>query len=562
MKSRTLTAPLLAATIALGGVAGTAPATAAPAGTETTSTASDTHQRVTHFGLTTVSENGAGLLGLTDAVFYKGPWTWITNNQLEYSGQPGAEFEAQTASFTVTEANPRSELIIWTDWVDEVHGDSFQAVALGDLRAEDVTVYRDYSGTRRSIAVDLRAYEPGDQLGLALVGTPDKTPLLPTPEPDPEPEPEPVEPTPAPDPVEVTRIHGTGHDGATQLPEGVVATDVEGLAKTESEALTKVPGPATVNDSAGTHITEVAVPDGATSLVLDLKAQDDVADWDLFVFSPSGQLTEVATTGGSEHLTITDPAAGTWTVLSNLYSSQDGGEADAVLEHTALAGDAGNLSVDGGEVSWSGLTEGRWTGLLTGGDEHPAVVAIEAEGTPFDAPDFGDNEPGSQFYEPIRWMQEHDLTRGYADGTFGKNRDISRGESVAWIYRHAGHVFQAPDKSPFSDVSTTFTHFTPITWASAQDITTGYKDGTFRPGRAVTRGEFAAFLYRAMGPEQHATKGWAFPDVPSTRPHAEAIAWLASSGAISGYTDGTFRPDRPITRGEAAKVLHGAAHLD
>ena len=281
----------------------------------------------------------------------------------------------------------------------------------------------------------------------------------------------------------------------------------------------------------------------------------------------------MATASGSEHLTVPNPAAGTWTIISNLYSSAGGGEADAVLEHVTLAGDAGNLTVSPdpvtitqgetteAELAWSGLTEGSWKGTVTWAPGVVTAVSVfvgAGSGTPGECtlPDFADNAPGSPFYEDVRWMQCADITRGYSDNTYRKMQDISRGESVAFLYRHSGDEFQAPAESPFSDVSTTFTHFTPITWASAQEITTGYTDGTFRPKNPVTRGEFASFVYRYAGAEFTATAEAPFEDVPAGSTHHEAISWMKAEGLANGRTDGTFGVKDPITRGEVAAFLH------
>ena len=86
-------------------------------------------------------------------------------------------------------------------------------------------------------------------------------------------------------------------------------------------------------------------------------------------------------------------------------------------------------------------------------------------------------------------------------------------------------------------------------------MATGYANGLFRPGQDVTRGEFASFLYRAMDAEYEGD-GSGFEDVPASSSHADAIAWLAAEGLSTGYSDGTFRPSRQISRGEVAVLLH------
>ncbi|MGM7666324.1 ExeM/NucH family extracellular endonuclease [Microbacterium sp. A93] len=200
-------------------------------------------------------------------------------------------------------------------------------------------------------------------------------------------------------------------------------------------------------------------------------------------------------------------------------------------------------------------------------DHNPILVGIQLDaGEPTDptdpepVKDFSDNQPGSVYYAPVRWMQTEGVTNGYADGTYRKGREITRGESVAFLQRYLAPDYTAdPAVAIFPDVPVGAPHFTPIAWAAddAHEVTTGYTDGTFRPGRDVTRSEFVTFLYRAAGPEDFtAPKESAFEDVPTSSTHYEAIAWAASEGLVNGYTDGDYRPFTPINRGEVAKVMY------
>ena len=82
----------------------------------------------------------------------------------------------------------------------------------------------------------------------------------------------------------------------------------------------------------------------------------------------------------------------------------------------------------------------------------------------------------------------------------------------------------------------------------------GYPDGTFKPDQNVSRAEVAAALTRALG------LGWSntapsYPDVPATHWAAGDIQTMKDEGIMIGDTSGTFRPDAPITRAEAAAAL-------
>ncbi|WMT40920.1 S-layer homology domain-containing protein [Paenibacillus sp. D2_2] len=97
--------------------------------------------------------------------------------------------------------------------------------------------------------------------------------------------------------------------------------------------------------------------------------------------------------------------------------------------------------------------------------------------------------------------------------------------------------------------------------ALAKGIVTGYADGTFRPNQQVSRAEFVTMISRALSikgtskitpfTDQGQFPGWAL----------EAINQSVGSGLISGYTDGTFRPNQQLTRLEMAVILVRAAGL-
>jgi hypothetical protein len=83
----------------------------------------------------------------------------------------------------------------------------------------------------------------------------------------------------------------------------------------------------------------------------------------------------------------------------------------------------------------------------------------------------------------------------------------------------------------------------------------GYPDGTFKPSNSITRAEIATVFARISGFNRPARKGNVFPDVSADHWASGFIAAATQElGFFSGYPDGTFRPDAPITRGELATL--------
>lgn len=90
----------------------------------------------------------------------------------------------------------------------------------------------------------------------------------------------------------------------------------------------------------------------------------------------------------------------------------------------------------------------------------------------------------------------------------------------------------------------------------------GYEDGTVRPNGSISRAEVATVLFRLLKDDvraQNLTKDNAYSDVSGTAWYAAAVSTLSKMGVISGYPDGTFRPNAPITRAEFAAMI---AHFD
>jgi len=96
-------------------------------------------------------------------------------------------------------------------------------------------------------------------------------------------------------------------------------------------------------------------------------------------------------------------------------------------------------------------------------------------------------------------------------------------------------------------------------WLS-EGLVNGFEDGTFRPDNPVTRAEFVALAGRVFDLSERS--GVVFADTPEGSWYLEALKRLHAAGAIEGFPDGTFRPDQPISRQEAAVILHRLVAAD
>ncbi|MGN7382094.1 S-layer homology domain-containing protein [Paenibacillus sp. SAFN-117] len=93
-------------------------------------------------------------------------------------------------------------------------------------------------------------------------------------------------------------------------------------------------------------------------------------------------------------------------------------------------------------------------------------------------------------------------------------------------------------------------------------IVDGYEDGSFGPERSITRAEFAAIIARSLGLDTSASSSSTFSDVQSGDWYAGVVNAAVQSGIVDGYEDGTFRPNAQINREElAAMVVRALAYV-
>ena len=171
------------------------------------------------------------------------------------------------------------------------------------------------------------------------------------------------------------------------------------------------------------------------------------------------------------------------------------------------------------------------------------------------------------FYNAIYWAAGAGITKGYPDGTFGIDRNCTRGEMMMFLWRYVGKP--APtmaSKSPFKDVPTTHAFYKAILWGSQKGITKGYPDGTFGIDRNVSRGECMMFLWRLKGkPAPAPAASSPFKDVPKTHAFYNAILWGAQKGITKGYTSGpkvgNFGINDNCLRGQIVTFLYRAKSI-
>lgn len=148
--------------------------------------------------------------------------------------------------------------------------------------------------------------------------------------------------------------------------------------------------------------------------------------------------------------------------------------------------------------------------------------------------------------------------QGYPDGTVKPAGNITRAETAAILFRLMDDTSRNnyySTKSGFRDVASGSWYNTYVATLNNAGVITDSSNGYFRPNEAITRAELAAMLAKFSE-----TTGAAnyFNDVSASYWAANAIAICAKLGWITGYPDGTFRPDKNVTRAELMAMINRA----
>ena len=145
---------------------------------------------------------------------------------------------------------------------------------------------------------------------------------------------------------------------------------------------------------------------------------------------------------------------------------------------------------------------------------------------------------------------------GYPDGNFAPNRGMTRAE-VATMFTRL--LKERPVKGQryytgFSDIQAGDWYANTVGYAVQVGIVSGYPDGSFKPNKPITRAEFAAIASRFDALAQG--NNIAFSDLAPSHWGYNAIRSAASKGWITGYPDDTFRPEKAITRAEVTSITN------
>lgn len=158
--------------------------------------------------------------------------------------------------------------------------------------------------------------------------------------------------------------------------------------------------------------------------------------------------------------------------------------------------------------------------------------------------------------DAIRRLSNDGILSGYADYRFLPNDTLTRAEAAVVLSKTMKLPAGSSDPG-FKDLKSSHWAYASIAAVNEAGILNGYPDGTFKPNRPVTRGEMAVMLFNLLDMKVPANvKSTPFSDVSSTHWARVAIAQLAKEGWLTGFPDDTFRPDAATTRAQFAYLMN------
>lgn len=162
----------------------------------------------------------------------------------------------------------------------------------------------------------------------------------------------------------------------------------------------------------------------------------------------------------------------------------------------------------------------------------------------------------------IRQAVEQGIVNGYPDGTFKPNSTVTRAEFTLMLMNAIKPKGEGTEFR-FSDVQEIGTWAqTAVAQSVAVGIVTGYSDGTFRPNANITRAELAVMIARAVGATSKQTTSTGFVDDSEIPAWAKsAISSMKELGIISGRGDNSFAPQATATRAEAITLVMNLLQL-
>ncbi len=311
-------------------------------------------------------------------------------------------------------------------------------------------------------------------------------------------------------------------------------------------------------ERAADHKVKVYLWDGAT------KSAEITAAAPLTVTAEDG----VAAHANTYHFDLTYADANTGAAitsfkLANTNATIKGQEISVTLPYGAklnglvptFTASAGASVTSGGATITSGKTPMDFSedvNLMVTAEDGSKTVTYTVKVTTADQ--FSDVPTSAWYYKYVMEAASAGIVKGIGDGKFAPTRNVTRRDFAIMLVNMLGVDTSAYTTSPFTDVKDTDYGVAAIAYCYDKEIIKGYTDGTYKPDRFISRQEAAVVVATALN--INGTPTTAFKDAAQISTWAKAsVDACAAVGIFSGNDKGNFNPKKNITRAEAAKVM-------
>ena len=331
--------------------------------------------------------------------------------------------------------------------------------------------------------------------------------------------------------------------------------------------------PVTVADDAEGVYTVFTVDDAAVT------AADGKADVSALGLTPGSHTVKVVDAAG-EYAPISDSFTVTTATMPAAYDdaavslvAADGATAEAFA---AYLKNITKVSVNGTSYNASGRGAVKVVGddgavdqsKLSYGANELVVTSTGYPELAFTANKlFTDvTDPEAWYYDAVYWAASEGITSGYGEGTFQPKANLTRAQTVMFLYKMAGQPDVSDVELTFSDVAADAWYADAVKWAVANEITTGYGEGTFQPSVTCKRSMIVTFIKRyaekIAGTYTAPAEEASFSDVAADAWYKESVDWAVANGITTGYGEGTFQPNVICNRAMMVTFLQRLSALD
>lgn len=167
---------------------------------------------------------------------------------------------------------------------------------------------------------------------------------------------------------------------------------------------------------------------------------------------------------------------------------------------------------------------------------------------------FSDVAADAWYADAVEYVRDNGLMSGTSATTFEPQTTTSRAMLATILYRASGSPSGAASAN-FTDVASDAYYYDAVNWAAANSIVSGYGNGLFGSNDPVTREQIATILWRYAG-SPAAAAGQDFADESSIASYAaDAVDWARANGIVNGMEGNRFVPSGNATRAQVATIL-------